>query len=48
MVGFCKFSMSFGVFSTTNNDRYIGAKDGIHEFHVNLAGRRKFPSLVLR
>ncbi|KAN0104450.1 hypothetical protein V8E51_010195 [Hyaloscypha variabilis] len=27
---------------------YIGAKDGIHEFHVNLAGRKIFPSLVLR
>lgn len=28
--------------------RYVGAKDGIYEFHVNTAGRKMFPSLVLR
>lgn len=27
---------------------YVGAEDGIHEFHVNVSGRKKFPSLVLR
>ncbi|KAG9230792.1 hypothetical protein BJ875DRAFT_471239 [Amylocarpus encephaloides] len=27
---------------------YIGAEDGIHEYHVNIAARKVFPSLVLR
>ncbi|CZR62437.1 uncharacterized protein PAC_12334 [Phialocephala subalpina] len=27
---------------------YIGASDGVHEYHVNVSGRRKFPSLVMR
>jgi len=27
---------------------YVGAEDGIHEFHVNMASRKMFPSLVLR
>ena len=27
---------------------YVGAEDGIHEFHVNISGRKKFPSLVFR
>ncbi|TVY49480.1 Uncharacterized protein LOCC1_G000599 [Lachnellula occidentalis] len=27
---------------------YVGAEDGIHEFHVNTASRKVFPSLVLR
>jgi len=27
---------------------YIGAEDGIYEYHVNIAGRKKFPSIVLR
>lgn len=27
---------------------YCGAKDGIYEYHVNLTGRKVFPSLVLR
>lgn len=27
---------------------YVGAEDGIYEYHVNIAGRKKFPSLVLR
>ncbi|RDW91064.1 hypothetical protein BP5796_02229 [Coleophoma crateriformis] len=27
---------------------YVGAEDGIHEFHVNVQGRKMFPSLVLR
>jgi hypothetical protein len=31
-----------------NRNRYVGAEDGIHEFHVNISGRKKFPSLVLR
>jgi len=28
--------------------RYVGADDGIYEYHVNVAGRKKFPSIVLR
>lgn len=27
---------------------YIGAEDGIYEYHVNISQRKKFPSLVLR
>ncbi|KAG9249303.1 WD40-repeat-containing domain protein [Calycina marina] len=27
---------------------YVGADDGIYEFHVNTASRRQFPSLVMR
>jgi len=27
---------------------YVGAQDGIHEYHVNVPGRKKFPSLVMR
>lgn len=27
---------------------YVGADDGIYEYHVNIAGRKKFPSIVLR
>lgn len=27
---------------------YVGAEDGVYEYHVNTAGRKKFPSVVLR
>jgi len=27
---------------------YVGAENGIYEYHVNIAGRKRFPSLVLR
>ncbi|KAH8659126.1 hypothetical protein BGZ60DRAFT_118002 [Tricladium varicosporioides] len=27
---------------------YIGAEDGIYEYHVNITGRKKFPSVVMR
>ncbi|KUJ10246.1 uncharacterized protein LY89DRAFT_723506 [Mollisia scopiformis] len=27
---------------------YVGAQDGIHEYHVNVPARKKFPSLVMR
>jgi hypothetical protein len=27
---------------------YVGAEDGIYEYHVNVPGRKIFPSLVLR
>ena len=36
------------VITETNRNRYVGAEDGIHEFHVNVPGRKKFPSLALR
>lgn len=36
------------VLDFANNSRYIGAEDGIYEYQVNVAGRRIFPSLVLR
>ena len=47
MVEFCKLLILLRV-GGANCSRYVGAEDGIYEYHVNISGRKKFPSLVLR
>ena len=32
----------------TTLHRYVGAEDGIYEYHVNVAARKLYPSVVLR
>lgn len=31
-----------------NNHSFVGAADGIYQYHVNVAARRMFPSIVMR
>jgi len=48
MAGHCKYYANNTCMREANLRRYVGATDGIHEFSVNVAGRKTFPSLVLR
>lgn len=47
MAGYCKYTSAVSA-NWTNQCSYVGAEDGIHEFHVNTASRKVFPSLVLQ
>lgn len=49
--------LGFGIHSTANKTgehalirhyRYIGAEDGIYQFHINLHGRKVFPEITFR
>jgi hypothetical protein len=48
MVGYCKCTVFHCFVISLTRHRYIGAEDGIHEYHVNIQARKMFPSLVLR
>jgi hypothetical protein len=49
MAGYCKSLRPLYVKNKLLiRTRYVGAEDGIYEYHVNIAGRKKFPSVVLR
>lgn len=55
----CEYFLSFNTpsvrrwnkirrYELTRCFRYIGAEDGIYEFHVNLHGRKVFPEITVR
>lgn len=47
MVDYCTCFPIFIAY-TANLFRYVGAVDGIHEYQVNLVGRKIFPRRVLQ
>ena len=47
MAGYCKLKFPLPE-AKPNKTRYVGAEDGIYEYHVNIAERKMFPSVVLR
>jgi len=47
MEGYCKFRIHL-LINKAERYRYVGAEDGIYEYHVNVGGRKIFPSIVFR